>query len=110
MTVDEALEVIIASQRFSVEEWTVERSVHKFVEHKNQTWEEMQLMQKAYTPLPHFPQFTLFAPQNLKFRGAKYGALWEMWKWCVFYLSKPLSQRGTSTARCGNRQKIRKIS
>ncbi|CAH3144666.1 unnamed protein product, partial [Porites evermanni] len=42
MTVDEALEVIIVSQRFFVEEWIVERCVLKFVQHKNQTWEEMQ--------------------------------------------------------------------
>ena len=42
MTVDEALEVIIVSQRFFVEEWIVERCVHKFVEDKKQTWEEMQ--------------------------------------------------------------------
>ena len=42
MTVDEALEVIIVSQRFFVKQWIVERCVHKFVEDKNQTWEEMQ--------------------------------------------------------------------
>ena len=42
MTVDEALEVIIVSQRFFVEEWIVKRCMHKFVEDKNQTWEEMQ--------------------------------------------------------------------
>ena len=42
MTVDEALEVIIVSQRFFVEEWIVERCVDKFVEDKKQTWEEMQ--------------------------------------------------------------------
>ena len=42
MTVGEALEVIIVSQRFFVEEWIVERCVLKFVQHKNQTWEEMQ--------------------------------------------------------------------
>ena len=42
MTVNEALEVIIVSQRFFVEEYIVEKCVHKFVEDKNQTWEEMQ--------------------------------------------------------------------
>ena len=50
MTVEEALEVIIVSQRFSVEEWTVERCVSKFVEHRNQTWEEIQ-EHKRYSEL-----------------------------------------------------------
>ena len=42
MTVDEALEVIIVSQRFFVEEYIVESCVHQFVENENRTWEEMQ--------------------------------------------------------------------
>ena len=40
MTVDEALEVIIVSQRFFVEEYIVESCVHQFVENENRTWEQ----------------------------------------------------------------------
>lgn len=50
MTVDEALEVIIVSQRFFVEEWIVKRCMQYFVEHKNQTWEEIQ-EHKRYSEL-----------------------------------------------------------
>ena len=42
MTVDEALEVIIVSQRYPLEKWIVETCVNKFVSQTGDTWEEIE--------------------------------------------------------------------
>ena len=42
MTVDEALEVIIVSQKYFLHEWIVKKCVDKFVSQIGQTWEKIQ--------------------------------------------------------------------
>ena len=42
MTVDEALEVIIVSQRYPLEKWIVETCVNRFVSQTGDTWEEIE--------------------------------------------------------------------
>ena len=50
MTVDEALEVIIVSQRYPLEKWIVETCVNRFVSQTRETWEEIQ-KHKRYSEL-----------------------------------------------------------
>ena len=42
MTVDEALEVIIVSQKYFLHEWILKKCVDKFVSQLGQTWEKIQ--------------------------------------------------------------------
>ena len=42
MNIDEAMELIIVSQRYSVEEWIVKRWVDRFVSQTDKTWEQLQ--------------------------------------------------------------------
>ncbi|CAH3148089.1 unnamed protein product, partial [Porites evermanni] len=42
LTVDEALEVIIVSQKYFLHEWIVKKCVDKFVSQVGQTWEKIQ--------------------------------------------------------------------
>ena len=42
MNMDEAIEVIIVSQKYSVEEWIVERCVDKFVSQTDKKWVQLQ--------------------------------------------------------------------
>ena len=50
MTVDEALEVIIVSQRYPLEKWIVETCVNRFVSQTRVSWEEIQ-KHKRYSGL-----------------------------------------------------------
>ena len=50
MTVDEALEVIIVSQRYPLEKWIVETCVNRFVSQTGDTWEEVQKHKRYSEP------------------------------------------------------------
>lgn len=49
MTVDEALEVIIVSQRYPLEKWIVETCVNRFVSQTGDTWEEIETWALLWT-------------------------------------------------------------
>ncbi|XP_073258764.1 speckle-type POZ protein-like [Porites lutea] len=56
MNIDEAMEVIIVSQRYNVEEWIVKRCVDRFVSQTDKTWVQLQ----------QHKRFSELEPSNVK--------------------------------------------